>query len=122
FPMSAMIEAAKKFEGLEHRCQWVGCYEGVDWYNDSKATNVGAAKAAIEGIGESISGKIVLIAGGLGKDADFSDLALPISLHVKAVVLLGRDAQLLAQKLSPDTVIFYVKNLEAAVVEAKQQA
>ncbi len=55
------------FPGLPHRCQWVATHQGVEFYNDSKGTNVGAAVAAIEGLGQRIDGHIILIAGGEGK-------------------------------------------------------
>ncbi|MEA1136095.1 glutamate ligase domain-containing protein, partial [Klebsiella pneumoniae] len=69
----------RTFAGLEHRCQWVRDLNGVSYYNDSKATNVGAALAAIEGLGADIEGKLVLIAGGDGKGADFKDLKGPVA-------------------------------------------
>src|SRR5690554_6960544 len=78
-PMAAMLDALREFSGLPHRCQWVGQHAGVDYYNDSKATNVGAALAAIEGFGRELQGRQVLIAGGDGKGADFSALVEPIS-------------------------------------------
>jgi hypothetical protein len=65
-----MLEALR-VQGLAHRCQWVRERNGVNWYDDSKATNVGAALAAIEGLGADIEGKLVLIAGGDGKGAEF---------------------------------------------------
>ncbi len=73
-PMDAMLATLRQFAGLPHRCQWVGERAGVNYYDDSKATNVGAALAAIEGLGADIAGKLVLIAGGDGKGADFSAL------------------------------------------------
>ena len=72
FSFDSMINTLKKFSGLKHRCTWISKIEGVDWYDDSKGTNVGATKSAIEGLGKELSGKIVLIAGGKGKGADFS--------------------------------------------------
>lgn len=72
-----MLDTLRRFTGLPHRCQWVGERAGVSYYDDSKATNVGAALAAIEGLGADIDGKLVLIAGGDGKGADFSALRAP---------------------------------------------
>src|SRR5690606_33903264 len=91
-PMTAMLDALRDFPGLPHRCQWVGQHAGVDYYDDSKATNVGAALAAIEGFGDTLQGRQVLIAGGDGKGADFSPLCEPVSRYWRAGVLLGRDA------------------------------
>ena len=65
FDMPSMLETLKQFKGLPHRCQFVCERHGIQWYNDSKGTNVGATQAAIEGIGSEIRGKLVLIAGGV---------------------------------------------------------
>ena len=71
-----MLSVLREFKGLPHRCQLVRERNGVKWYNDSKGTNVGATLAAIEGLGSEISGKLILVAGGLGKNADFSSACL----------------------------------------------
>ncbi|MDD1507011.1 UDP-N-acetylmuramoyl-L-alanine--D-glutamate ligase [Pseudomonas sp. CNPSo 3701] len=117
-PMAAMLETLKQFTGLAHRCQWVGERAGVSYYDDSKATNVGAALAAIEGLGADIDGKLVLIAGGDGKGADFSSLRKPVAAHCRAVVLLGRDADKLAAVLDGAVDIIRVDSLQAAVEQA----
>ncbi|MBF7142791.1 MULTISPECIES: UDP-N-acetylmuramoyl-L-alanine--D-glutamate ligase [Pseudomonas] len=113
-PMAAMLEALRGFTGLAHRCQWLGERNGVAWYDDSKATNVGAALAAIEGLGSDIAGKLVLVAGGDGKGADFSGLRAPVSRYCRAVVLIGRDAQRVAQALDEQVVKVHVNDLNAA--------
>ncbi|TWE10793.1 UDP-N-acetylmuramoylalanine--D-glutamate ligase [Pseudomonas sp. AG1028] len=117
-PMAAMLETLKQFTGLAHRCQWVGERAGVSYYDDSKATNVGAALAAIEGLGADIAGKLVLIAGGDGKGADFSSLRKPVAAHCRAVVLLGRDADKLAAVFDGAVDIIRVDSLQAAVERA----
>jgi len=117
-----MLEALRAFPGLEHRCQWVGEVGGVNYYNDSKATNVGAALAAVEGLGDDIAGQLVLIAGGDGKGADFSALREPIARHCRAVVLLGRDAERLAAILPPSVQQVRVATLEDAVRESRALA
>lgn len=117
-PFEPMLEALREFSGLAHRCQWVGEKAGVHYYNDSKATNVGAALAAIEGLGSDIAGKLVLLAGGDGKGADFEPLRKPISAFCRAVVLLGRDAERLAESLNTDITIVHVSTLEQAVERA----
>ncbi|MFA5678275.1 MAG: UDP-N-acetylmuramoyl-L-alanine--D-glutamate ligase [Pseudomonas sp.] len=114
-PMAAMLDALREFSGLPHRCQWVGEHASVDYYDDSKATNVGAALAAIEGFGGDLQGKQVLIAGGDGKGADFSALVEPISRHCRAVMLLGRDAERLEQVLRGRVPLHRVTTLEEAV-------
>ena len=100
-PMDAMLTALREFAGLPHRCQWVRQRQQVDYYNDSKGTNVGATLAAINGLGAAESGKIVLIAGGEGKGADFSELNESVRHYCRALVLIGRDAEKIAQALSP---------------------
>lgn len=95
---------------------------GVDWYNDSKATNVGAALAAIEGLGADNAGQLVLIAGGDGKGADFSSLKGPVAQYCRAVIVLGRDAERLAQALGDAVAIERVASLEDAVLLAAQLA
>jgi len=89
FPREAMLQVLEAFQGLPHRTQWVAKVGGVHWFNDSKATNPGAALAAIHGF----DGPLVLIAGGQGKGADFSGMAAGIGTGVKAVVLLGEAAE-----------------------------
>nr|WP_256256260.1 UDP-N-acetylmuramoyl-L-alanine--D-glutamate ligase [Pseudomonas agarici] len=114
-PFDAMLASLRTFAGLEHRCQWVRELNGVNYYNDSKATNVGAALAAIEGLGGDITGKLVLIAGGDGKGADFNGLRGPVAANCRAVVLLGRDGELLAQALGDEVPLIRVQTLDDAV-------
>lgn len=121
-PMTAMLDALRDFPGLPHRCQWVGQHAGVDYYDDSKATNVGAALAAIEGFGDTLQGRQVLIAGGDGKGADFSPLCEPISRYCRAVVLLGRDADKLEQVLKGHVPLQRVSSLDEAVNAAASLA
>ena len=121
-PFEAMLQTLRRFAGLPHRCQWVRELRGVGYYDDSKATNVGAALAAIEGLGADIAGKLVLIAGGDGKGADFSALKAPVAKFCRAVVLLGRDAELLAEALGDAAPLVRVKTLEEAVLHAAELA
>ncbi|HZJ93499.1 MAG TPA: cyanophycin synthetase, partial [Thiopseudomonas sp.] len=121
-PMPAMLTALQAFPGLEHRCQWLRQVQGVDWYNDSKATNVGAALAAIEGLGADHAGKLVLIAGGDGKGADFSSLKEPVDQYCRAVIVLGRDGERVAQALSDGMLIERVSSLAEAVAAAARLA
>ncbi|QKF49653.1 UDP-N-acetylmuramoyl-L-alanine--D-glutamate ligase [Pseudomonas graminis] len=117
-PFDAMLASLKTFAGLVHRCQWLRALNGVNYYDDSKATNVGAALAAIEGLGADIDGKLVLIAGGDGKGADFTPLKAPVAAHCRAVVLLGRDADLLAATFGDSVPLVRVTTLEEAVQRA----
>nr|CAA6830233.1 MAG: UDP-N-acetylmuramoylalanine--D-glutamate ligase (EC [uncultured Thiotrichaceae bacterium] len=98
-PLAAMLDAIREFSGLPHRTEWIRERAGVNWFNDSKGTNVGATVAALQGL----PGKTVLIAGGKGKGADFSPLTTVVANHARAVVLIGEDAGLIAEVM-PDTV------------------
>lgn len=87
-PLRDLAEGLRGFKGLSHRTELVGEFGGVRWYDDSKGTNVGATVAALNGMTQPV----VLIAGGVGKDQDFSPLRDPVLAHARAVVLIGRDA------------------------------
>jgi UDP-N-acetylmuramoylalanine--D-glutamate ligase len=117
-PMPAMLQTLKEFKGLPHRTQWVAEANGLRWYNDSKATNIGAALAAIRGI----PGPIVLIAGGQGKGADFSELTAGVRDELRAAVLIGEDAALLASALEQKTPCHLATDLDEAVVQAQALA
>ncbi|QKE64400.1 UDP-N-acetylmuramoyl-L-alanine--D-glutamate ligase [Aquipseudomonas campi] len=121
-PMAPMLATLQTFAGLAHRCQWVRELRGVSYYDDSKATNVGAALAAIEGLGADIAGKLVLIAGGDGKGADFSALKAPVARFCRAVVLLGRDAELIAAALGDAAPLVRVNSLDEAVQRCAELA
>lgn len=119
---NCMRVVLERFSGLPHRCQWVRTLDSVDWINDSKGTNIGATVSAISGIGGSIQGEIVLIAGGLGKGADFRKLQLPVKDYVRQVVLIGADADAIEQALSSVVPISRAKTLEDAILHAKLAA
>ncbi|CEG57922.1 UDP-N-acetylmuramoyl-L-alanine--D-glutamate ligase [Legionella fallonii] len=121
-PMHHIIDVLKMFSGLPHRCQWVRTLDHVEWINDSKGTNVGATISAINGIGGSMQGKIVLIAGGQGKGADFQELAQPIADFVRSIVLIGEDADKMEAELGHVVPTTRASSLEGAVVIAKTQA
>lgn len=121
-PLDSMLEALCQFKGLTHRCQWIKEEQGVTWYNDSKATNVGATMAALQGLGPATRGKIVLIAGGLGKGADFNLLKPSVKTHVKTAILMGQDAPLLKTALQNDTLTQDAHDLAHAVSLAQQAA
>lgn len=121
-PFDAMLSSLRTFAGLEHRCQWVRDLNGVSYYNDSKATNVGAALAAIEGLGADIEGKLVLIAGGDGKGADFKDLKGPVAAHCRAVVLMGRDADLISAALGDAVPQVRATSLDDAITQCQALA
>ena len=111
---AAMLQVLREFQGLPHRAQWVGDFQGVRWFNDSKGTNIGAALAAIRGF----DGPLVLIAGGRGKGADFHQLAEGMDDRVKAVVLLGEAAQEIADALAGRVDTVFVSDMANAVRSA----
>lgn len=107
---NVMIETLTDFTGLAHRCQFVARLNGSAWYNDSKATNVGATLAAINGFDE----KLVLIAGGQGKGADFTPLQAA-SDKLKAVVVMGEDGAEIASLLKDKVPCSYANSMTQAV-------
>lgn len=113
-----VLEALAEFPGLPHRAEWVAERGGVTFVNDSKATNVGAAVAAIMGADNTL----VLIAGGDGKGADFGPLLEAVESRARAVVLLGRDAPALEQLLAAACPVVRVDGIEAAVIAAAELA
>lgn len=121
-PREAMINALLEFPGLPHRCQWLRSVAGVDYYNDSKGTNVGASLMAIESLGEVTRGKLILIAGGIGKGADFSPLSPVIEKFVRLVVLIGRDADSIAVVCRDLVEVAYASTLPEAVQIAADHA
>lgn len=88
---TSTLTALKEFPGLPYRCQWLGSKKGVDFYNDSKGTNVGATLAAVTGLGAEIKGKIWLLLGGVGKEQDFTPLADICQQYVMEIQVYGAD-------------------------------
>ena len=116
----AMLHVLKQFTGLPHRCQRVAQIKGVNWYDDSKGTNVGSTLAAISGMPGN---KVVLIAGGDGKGQDFSPLRSVVMERARAVVLIGRDAPLIAKVLGDTVPVVQAgTSMERAVSEAARLA
>lgn len=113
-PLQPMLDVLEKFGGLDHRTQWIAEINGVNWFNDSKATNVGASIAAIEGL----PGMHVLIAGGESKQADFSPLKQVAKNRLRAVVLLGCDARLVEEALAGVVPVAHAENMDDAVRKA----
>lgn len=118
-PMPALLAALRSFKGLPHRVEPVTEINGVIYYDDSKGTNVGATVAALEGLGR----KAVLIAGGEGKGQDFTPLNPAVAQHARAVVLIGRDAPLIAAALDGGGVpVLRARDMGDAVQQASQLA
>ncbi|SOE47616.1 UDP-N-acetylmuramoylalanine--D-glutamate ligase [plant metagenome] len=99
-PWGALLRAVRDYDGEPHRMRFVRSIQGVDFIDDSKGTNVGASVAGLEGLDQPV----VLIAGGLGKGQDFSPLVPAVKARARAVVLIGQDAQRLAEALAPSGV------------------
>lgn len=121
-PFEPMLNVLREFKGLPHRCQFIRKRNDVSWYNDSKGTNVGATQAAIEGLGSEIKGKLILIAGGVGKNADFSPLVPVIEKHVRHVVLIGEAANDLAHAIGHRVPLSFAKSMDEAVLQCDAQA
>ena len=114
-----IIQTLYNFKGLPHRVEWVANIDDVDYYDDSKGTNVGATCAALSGLPQ----KIVLIAGGDGKGQDFAPLAAAVQANSRAVVLIGRDAPLIETVLNTTNIPRYqAQDLPEAVSIAKRIA
>ncbi|ASF46872.1 UDP-N-acetylmuramoyl-L-alanine--D-glutamate ligase [Methylovulum psychrotolerans] len=109
---TAMCKALRTFKGLEHRMQRVAEIRGVTWVNDSKATNIGACVAALQGYAR----KVILIAGGQAKGADMNELTPVIKEKAKGVVLMGKDAPLIEAALQGSCVpVYSAENITQAV-------
>ncbi|MGK5045991.1 UDP-N-acetylmuramoyl-L-alanine--D-glutamate ligase [Janthinobacterium sp. GB4P2] len=103
-PFAPLLHGLREYQGEPHRVELITAVNEVEYYDDSKGTNVGATVAALFGLGKAFGGaeqRLVLIAGGDGKGQDFSPLAEPVSRYVRAVVLIGRDAPALRAALEP---------------------
>ena len=126
WPLENMICKLADFKGLPHRCQRVASNDEILWINDSKATNVGATLAAINGLSATLAknNKIILIAGGDGKGADFSPLAEVIDTKVSHLITLGKDGEEILNLCKNNGLVECVttQSLEEAVLSAKQVA
>jgi UDP-N-acetylmuramoylalanine--D-glutamate ligase len=107
----AMLQVLVEFPGLPHRMQFVARIGGVDYINDSKATNVAAAVASVE----SVDGTLVLIAGGDGKGSEFGELAVAVEDKLRGAVLIGKDAEKIARALDTVMPVHFAENMESAV-------
>ena len=104
-----LLNTLKSFKGLPHRVEWVANIHDIDFYDDSKGTNVGATCAAIAGMTKNRKAqKVVLIVGGDGKGQDFSPLLQAVENNARAAVLIGRDAPIIEQALSVSDIPRYL--------------
>ena len=127
-PLGSMLNTLQQFTGLEHRCQYVANAADIDYFNDSKGTNIGSTMAAIEGLGAVYApkdGKLLLILGGQGKGQQFGELTPFINQYVSQVLFIGEDAPLIEQhlraaKISADVALHQCQTLENAFTTIQQ--
>jgi UDP-N-acetylmuramoylalanine--D-glutamate ligase len=120
-PLGPLLYGLREYRGEPHRVESVGVVNGVEYFDDSKGTNVGATVAALQGLGAERS--VVVILGGDGKGQDFSPLAGPVQRHARAAVLIGRDGPLIRAVLEGAAVPLYdAATMEEAVAIATQRA
>ena len=116
-----MLHGLREYRGEPHRVESVAVLDGIEYFDDSKGTNVGATVAALAGLGTER--KLVLILGGEGKGQDFSPLADPVARYARAVVLIGRDAPLIRTALQDTQVeLLDAGSMQEAVSMAAGQA
>ena len=120
-PVASIRKSVANFKGVEHRIEFVAEIEGVKYYNDSKATSVDASIKAVEALAES-DGKTILILGGKGKNAPYSPLIPLIESSVRAIVVIGEDADNIEQQLRGTTECVRAATLDDAVSAASTKA
>ena len=119
--LAPMLFGLREYQGEPHRVEPVTVFNGVEYFDDSKGTNVGATVAALHGLG--VDRRLVVILGGDGKGQDFSPLTAPVSRYARAVVLIGRDAPALREVLQHSGVtLIDATTLEEAVKLCSEQA
>jgi UDP-N-acetylmuramoylalanine--D-glutamate ligase len=124
-PLAPLLHGLREYRGEPHRVEMVAHVGGVDYYDDSKGTNVGATVAALKGLGAMQGGtsRLVLIAGGDGKGQDFSPLAEPVAKYARAVLLIGKDGPAIREAVAGSGVeLVDCPTLEAAVQKAAELA
>lgn len=119
--MEAMLATLKSFGGLRHRCEFVAEKNGVEFYNDSKGTNIGATLAAIQGLARDPQ-QLIVILGGEGKGQDFSELVPALKTINSHVILIGRDAPVIEKAVAGVTKVTHADTMRDAVNKALQLA
>lgn len=128
-PLDSMLDTLQAFTGLEHRCEYVATVDGIDYFNDSKGTNIGSTMAAVEGLGAVYApkdGKLLLILGGQGKGQQFGELTPFINQYVSQVLFIGEDSQQIEQHLraaginDDDVAMHQCQTLEGAFAMIQQ--
>ncbi|USE80545.1 UDP-N-acetylmuramoyl-L-alanine--D-glutamate ligase [Cupriavidus gilardii] len=113
-PLNALLHGLREYRGEPHRVEWLATIDDVEYFDDSKGTNVGATVAALSGLDK----RVVLIAGGEGKGQDFSPLAAPVAQYARAVVLIGKAAGELRAALEGTGVALFDAGSEEGALEA----
>jgi UDP-N-acetylmuramoylalanine--D-glutamate ligase len=115
---AALQRGLDAFGGLPHRLEFVRALDGVEWINDSKATNVDSALVALK----ALSGNVWLIAGGKGKGAPYAPLVQASAGKVKGVLTIGADAENVGRAFAPGFTVVACETLERAVAEARKRS
>ncbi|MCH9698907.1 MAG: UDP-N-acetylmuramoyl-L-alanine--D-glutamate ligase [Gammaproteobacteria bacterium] len=116
--IKTVLPVLRQFSGLPHRMQLVSQTDDIKWFNDSKATNIGACQAALQGLSEPV----ILIAGGDAKGADFSEFATQVSKYIKYLIVLGKDAEKISTAFNRLVNIECVDTIDQAVLVADRVA
>lgn len=116
-PLDAMLGTLKTFSGLRHRCEFVAEKNAVEFYNDSKGTNIGATLAAISGLARDPQ-QLIVILGGEGKGQDFTELTPALRAINSRLVLIGRDATVIEQAVADAAPIIHAGSMQDAVNKA----
>ena len=120
-PLNAMLYGLREYQGEPHRVEPIAVIDEVEYFDDSKGTNVGATAAALTGLGEER--RVVVILGGEGKGQDFEPLAAPVRQYARAVVLIGRDAPVIEAALASTGVsLLHAASMDEAVKLASARA
>jgi len=112
-----MLATLKTFSGLRHRCEFVAQIKGVEFYNDSKGTNIGATLAAIKGLARNPQ-QLIVIVGGEGKEQNFSELCAIFAQVNCRLVLIGRDAPVIAAAVGSDVALSFAETMSDAIKDA----
>jgi UDP-N-acetylmuramoylalanine--D-glutamate ligase len=117
-PVEGLEENIRGFKGVEHRIEFVCEVDGVQYFNDSKATNVAATIKSLE----AFPGRILLIAGGRDKEGDFTVLRSLVRERVKQIVLIGESAEKIKKALSDATDIRNAESMQEAIMICRELA
>src|SRR5262249_5583980 len=117
-PREAIAAAVRTFKAVEHRLEYVRSLNGIDFYNDSKATSVDAALKALD----AFAGGLWVILGGKDKGLDFAALRTPLAAKARAVLLIGAAAGKIAAQLDGAVPLEHAQTLDTAVRFAHEHA